>query len=331
MTNGTGTATLAFQAANTFLAGPSTGTNTTPTFRALVSSDLPASPTISSNLSVDGNLSAKGSTNQIGNDVGTSVNRIRGQLRGQDQLADDPTSYITRALLKNLYWQELSPRVFSIPASDAALCTIVGSATSYLASGANGRTTANTSASVSPSSASINMQSGGYLNAQNGSNLTWTWPWAMTFTLGMPSNSAVKSSLDFRITGSTGTSFVYIVPNSETGCGWKFTGASTFTPYSCNGTAVTYGTPVTVSGSMVNMIAHFRVYNDGAGNVTFSVLRVYPGSSWETIGTVAAPAPFIASGSSVRVAVGPVNDGTGAEAIYMGYFGCFNFIDLLNL
>jgi hypothetical protein len=55
LTNGTGTASLATQAANTIMAGPPTGTNAAPTFRAMVAADLPASPTISANLTVNGN------------------------------------------------------------------------------------------------------------------------------------------------------------------------------------------------------------------------------------------------------------------------------------
>lgn len=41
LTNGTGTVSLANQAANTIMAGPTTGTNATPTFRSQVAADLP--------------------------------------------------------------------------------------------------------------------------------------------------------------------------------------------------------------------------------------------------------------------------------------------------
>lgn len=45
LTNGTGTVSLASQAANTHLSGPASGTNAAPTFRALVAADLPTATT----------------------------------------------------------------------------------------------------------------------------------------------------------------------------------------------------------------------------------------------------------------------------------------------
>lgn len=73
-TSGTLTGTLATQSANRVWAGPTTGSAATPTFRALVASDLPdlsssylpiSGGTVTSNLTISGDLTVNGTTTTI--------------------------------------------------------------------------------------------------------------------------------------------------------------------------------------------------------------------------------------------------------------------------
>ena len=109
ITNGVGTASLATQAANTVLSGPTTGTNAVPAFRALVSADLPAASgsqagavttgtqTLAGAKTFSGDVSVQGNTT-LG-DASGDVVTINGNARGSNQTAAYVDSYLTRDLV----------------------------------------------------------------------------------------------------------------------------------------------------------------------------------------------------------------------------------------
>jgi hypothetical protein len=145
-------------------------------------------------------------------------------------------------------------------------------------------------------------------NGSGGSTLSWAAPFALSFLIGRPAN-ATNTSVDFRITATTGTP-AYTVPSAEFAVGWKLDNITSgsngdFQAFSADGTAVTYAAKIT-NQPLWQMIPARCVFN--GSTVVFSYYNTTTG--WVEIGAVNRPAT---TAGNYRVRLALINNGITAQ------------------